>query len=297
MESVEQSFLSFLKRARPMLAPTGGVQAQFRDADLGPGDKLIARFESFVQGATAMLYAEVIEHSAPLVRFAERLRDFPNPPLLLETVGMRRSEAACNRLMGWLLSPKANQDLAVRLQRRLLKHLHIPHPEPFFACEPSLEDWVGQGRVDLVLRYPGLAVLVESKVDSFEHGVSDTDEPQTLHYESHALRSLNLEAVTRLAMVFLTPERASAENPEARPLSWIDLARLLVEEAPQPSETVASVARYWLRNAAPRGLSVEETLEKILALAGAGGRGPNPTGTLLQDILRTRAALTDEPTP
>ncbi|MEO6599833.1 MAG: PD-(D/E)XK nuclease family protein [Polyangiaceae bacterium] len=136
-------------------------------------------------------------------------------------LGIARDENRHSAMIAWLLDPAAHHGLRTSMLKGLLVHLELPVPEQLALARTVTEESRQQARVDIVVRSPGLTLIIENKVDAVE-SVGQCDEYFRLYRQE-----------TGACFVFLTPdgrppETAYGEAKEAfKRFGYRDLQSLL----------------------------------------------------------------------
>jgi hypothetical protein len=142
---------------------------------------------------------------------------------ILWQAGLRGNERHCTNLVGWMLSPPGETELALKCQRAWLQALKLgPEVRSIRrAATPSFEDHTEDGRPDLTFHYPDakFLVVVEAKVGSEEHA-TPSGLAQTSAYLASVRKRLDLGPSYLGAMIFLTRDGRQGLNPEAIPSTY-----------------------------------------------------------------------------
>jgi hypothetical protein len=181
----------------------------------------------------------LIEPLAPaLAGLRERvalLQPWLMPHDLLAIAGLDYAEDAYTELVAWALNPNTHPASAGRRQQAWLAHLKLPSEIALRSpTHPVTQLLTADGIPDLVLRYAEFVVVVEAKTVSDEHD-TPSGAMQTLAYAAAVRTTLGLPASTPVYIVFLTPDRRQAANPDAVRTSYLDFV-LAMAEALDPNE-------------------------------------------------------------
>ena len=114
---------------------------------------------------------------------------------LLSIIGRGRRETYHSAILAWLLNPSGRHGLGTSFLRALLVEAQVPGgiaDDGLVAAVPAIEVEGGTSRADIIVRSPGLHVVIEVKVDAREG-----DEQLQRLYNDHASPSASF--------IFLTP--------------------------------------------------------------------------------------------
>jgi hypothetical protein len=147
---------------------------------------------------------------------------------LLEVAGLRFVEDAYTELMRWALAPETHPASAVDRQRSWLQCAGLDEEVCEGApCEPQTQIWTEDGVPDLILRFRGGTVVVETKTGSREHD-TPSGRPQTVSYPQAVRQKFKLPPETPVKVLFVTPEGLSAQNAEAKATTFVEFVFALV---------------------------------------------------------------------
>jgi PD-(D/E)XK nuclease superfamily protein len=216
-------------------------------------------FRVFIQRAAPLLVEPIsnaLENLRPRVAM---LRPWITPHDLLAVAGLAYAEDPYTELIAWALAPSTHRPSAERRQRSWLESLPLRTPIAFPSpAEPLTQLATVNGVPDLVLQYDEFVVVVEAKTGSSEHDTPGRT-PQTLAYPQAVASTFGLPSDTPVHIVFLTPDRRAATNPEAVRASYVDLVVALAG-ALEPDELLDDLRSafkmlftHFLLHAAPLG--------------------------------------------
>lgn len=134
-------------------------------------------------------------------------------------------EDSYTELIRWALEPATHPPSAELRQSSWLASLGIDWRNARPA-EPCTQFWTSDGVPDLVLSFAPQTVVVEVKTWSNEHLVP-SGKTQTIAYPDAVRSALRLSSQHPIHIVFLTPDRHAADNPEAICTSFAHFALVL----------------------------------------------------------------------
>lgn len=174
-----------------------------------------------------------------LTEHENQLRDagdwLSGPGDTLSVLGLQRDEVRHSRVLAWLLDPTGHHGLGPRLLGSLLTKLFpVEQFKGLGRARPRCEEVCGLARIDIVVRAPGLTLVIENKVDADE-GDGQCDDYFNRYCHEPGAR-----------FVFLTP---TGRRP------WSATGPAAVAFAPLSYRTVAESLRTLLR-AGPTGTAV-----------------------------------------
>ena len=218
LTAATERFHEFVARSRALLHTT---------ASNDPSDA----FRSFVEQASPLIVAPIRQALVELRERVRLLRPWIMPHDLLAVAGLEYNEDAYTELIAWALHPRTHPPSAKPRQRAWLESLRLPVGNELWSpADPITQVSTADGIPDLVLRYDDIVVVVEAKTGSAEHD-TPSGTPQTRAYPRAVANALRLAPYIPVHIVFLTPDRRAADNPDAVCTSYLDfvvaLARAL----------------------------------------------------------------------
>lgn len=267
------AFRTFLEGARELLAR--GIDSTPRliqHAQQDPSGGLpVERYRVFIERAQPL----IVEPARKMLgAIAPRLATLNGVLLdarydLLEVAGLSYVEDAYTELMRWALDGAIDPQMALACQRAWLAHLEISVAR--LGAPLSAQTWLATdgGIPDLILRSPECVVIVEAKTGSDEHNTAGGDLPQTIAYPQAVRRQLQLAEEFPLHMVFLTPDRQPAANPDATCTTYLDFALALAGAIQECGDALderrrwpyALLVTHWIDYALPAECNIRRALE------------------------------------
>jgi hypothetical protein len=211
MKETIAQFREFVRRADEMLALQHEPPVQ--------------EFRHFIQASLPMVMGDLRKSLECCAATLNGMRSWLTPYDLLRIARIEYIEDAYTELMAWALAPTTHQSSALQRQRAWLRHLRIPE-EISSPAEPISQLSTGDGVPDLVLQFPTFAVVIEAKTGSDEHP-TPSGELQTFAYPNAVREKLQLESCHQVYIVFLTPEKRKAANPDAILATYCEFAVVL----------------------------------------------------------------------
>ena len=191
-------------------------------------DQILSNFQRFVTEARPLVLGSAHQDWLMLRQVFSSLQPWRIVHDLLKISGMIYDETAYTDLMAWALNPSTHPPSARTRQLGWLEGLGITTanldtvaPLPYFAAQDG-------SFPDLVLSYSNRTVVIELKTGSEEH-LTPSGLYQTEAYPKAVKETLGLGDDHIVHMVFLTPDRCSAKNPEAILASFLEFALSLSE--------------------------------------------------------------------
>lgn len=274
-DDLSERFRAFIEQARAIRHnEPEPVATSWAPAIATPKEKTIADFRAFVAKAEPIVTSRAREALRRIAPDAQRVLPWLTKHDLIAIAGYSRAEESYTRLLQWALEAGGQAEIALRVQRALLEHLGIEH-DLQAPLEVRIEVETEHGRPDLVLFDSSLLVVIEAKTDTQEHETPN-GLPQTVDYPNvgPALDIPN----ARVAMVFLTPDRRRAANPEAKLLSFAEIAFVLANAMTMMAVDDDLRAGYrllithWLERGGPRGFDVAKALRSVPTWLDASDR-------------------------
>jgi hypothetical protein len=190
-------------------------------ATAGMDDTTVA-FRRFVERAHPLLVEPMSEKLTTLRSRVSLLRPWITSWDLLAVAGLDYAEDPYTELVAWALHPDTRPPSAERRQRAWLDSLSLGGGIGFaVAAEPRTQLPTTDGVPDLILRYDEFVVVVEAKTGSTEH-LTRGGRPQTFAYVEAVAKTLGLPSEVPVHVIYLTPDRRAAANPEAVCTSHVD---------------------------------------------------------------------------
>lgn len=229
---------------------------------------LLPEFQKFVHNSFPLILSPIrtsLETIGP--RFAV-IRHWLVPHDLLRIAGFTSAEDSYTELMAWALHPDTHPESAIPRQLAWLrvfpfgKALNLNRP-----AIPRTQFRTKDGIPDLILEYETLVVVTESKTGSDEH-YTPSGTFQTLAYPVSVRDALRLDDRKPIYVVFITPERRKAANPEAFNTTFIDFCLSLASELEAfvlPDHlrwTYAALFTHFLTCAVPPGIDTRMIVGK-----------------------------------
>ncbi|HSZ59579.1 MAG TPA: hypothetical protein VK797_28305 [Tepidisphaeraceae bacterium] len=249
-----------------------------------------AQFKEFIDAASPIVAKEIQEL---LPRIAERAqltcRWLVRHDLIWEA-GLSYVEDSYTSLMRWALDPRTHPASAAKRQRSWLESMGLDDLCGDEPATPKAWERTDDGIPDLVMHFPGGILVVEAKTGSTEHA-APSGMPQTMAYPEAVRRELGLNREARIEIVFITPDRRAAANPDAKCTTFVEfaiaLARALdIEEMHADTRAAyAMVVTHFLTCATPTAVSARELLERVVAWSA------QPDWTAPQRILERQVDL------
>lgn len=186
-----------------------------------PSSSPLPEFQCFIEKATPLVVAN-IKSLLPLIagRAAIAKRWLVDHDLLA-IAGLSFIEDAYTELMAWALHPATHPESAQRRQLAWLKAVGLEGIGKPNACTPKTQMITEDGIPDLVLQFEQTTVVLEAKTGSAEHN-TPSGQPQTIAYPKSVRGKLNLSPEHKIEVVFITPDRRPAENPQAKATTFIE---------------------------------------------------------------------------
>ena len=139
-------------------------------------------------------------------------------------------EDAYTELMAWALHPGTHPESGMRRQCAWLRSLPFGRELHFESpATPRTQFYTNDGIPDLILEYETFVVVVEAKTGAEEHA-APSGLLQTKAYPVSVKHALRLPDETSVYMVYITPDRRRASNPESISTSFVDFSLALASE-------------------------------------------------------------------
>jgi hypothetical protein len=199
----------------------------------------VSGFWQFIQESTSLIIKPVRASLEALGSRLALMRRWLVSHDLLRIAGFTYAEDPYTELMAWALRPDTHPESAVQRQLAWLRGfpfgtgLHFERP-----ATPRTQVRTEDGIPDLILEYETFVVITEAKTGSEEH-LAPSGTPQTLAYPDSVRRELGLDESKSVYMVFITPDRRKASNPEAFNTTFAEFALSLasaLEAIPLPED-------------------------------------------------------------
>jgi len=230
----------------------------------------IDQFRQFVELSMPLVVAEIKRQLPTLADLASLASRWLVQHDLLYIARYSGVENSYTELMAWALDPATHLPSAITRQQAWLKGVGI-EMIPFGAepCVPRTQLDTDDGIPDLVLRFPNKTVVVEAKTGTAEHA-APSGLPQTDAYPKAVRRKFELPVDAPIEIVFITPDRRAASNPEAKITTFVEfalcLARALRSEE-LPTDTRAAYAlmfTHFLTCSVPSKVPVKALVEEVV---------------------------------
>jgi len=209
-------FLTFVRLAEPMTQTRPSVPPA-------------AEFQQFIEEAKPFLIGAVYSSLRGLAPRLALIRRWLITHDLLSIAGFAYDEDPYTELIAWALDPATHLESAIQRQRAWLSRSPFAAELDFdLPATPRTQLVTQAGIPDMVLQYERFAVVLEAKTGTGEHRTPRGDF-QTIDYPPAVKQKLGLPDSMPVRVVFLTPERREAANPNAFNTTFVDLSLALAD--------------------------------------------------------------------
>jgi hypothetical protein len=300
-----ERFLTFVTEAQRLSAATNNSQSisDFRQFVLESERLLsspnkstaVAKFFEFVQKAEQVTIPRPAFRPAPVADFKHFvLHALPNfvenikrmLPLMAERAALAERwlvnhdllhvanfgfvEDSWTELMAWAIDPATHPATADKRQKAWLKAMELDENicNPM-ACTPKSQFVTDDGIPDLILQFENTTLVVEAKTGSAEHVTPSSKKWQTFAYRESVHRKLNLPPEHKIEVVFITPNRRQAKDPQAKVTTFNEFVFAIcgaLDNQELPADTRAAYAMlftHFLTQSVPSNASVRELVADI----------------------------------
>jgi hypothetical protein len=230
----------------------------------------VADFRSFIGGALPIVVSNI---KCMMPRIAERAALAERWLVrhdLLQVANFGFVEDSWTELMAWALAPATHPETSVKRQKAWLKAMGLDEDIcETMACIPQSQFVTDDGVPDLVLHFDKSTVVVEAKTGSAEHPAPSSKKWQTEAYGESVRRALNLPPEHKVIVVFITPDRRLAKDPEAILTTFIEFVIALCEALDSeqlPTDTRSAYAMlftHFLTQSVPTSLNVAAIISQL----------------------------------
>jgi hypothetical protein len=263
-----------------------------------------AQFEGFVKRSLPLVVAEIKRRLPLIAERAVLAERWLTPHDLLSVGGFTYIENYYTALMSWALDPDTHPASATRRQRAWMAAIGFDEGIcGETACVPTTQLVTGDGIPDLLMRFEKSTIVVEAKTGSAEHN-APSGKPQTFAYLDAVRETLGLPLDHDIRCVFITPDRRSAENPEAKATTFVEFVFALagaletstIGADSQPTRAAyAMLFTHFLTQAAPVDIDARELIQRVAIWSrDSDWDDDNQTCRRINDLLKAATILMPE---
>jgi hypothetical protein len=141
-----------------------------------------------------------------------------------EIAQVGRNEVKNSSILAWFFNENSTHGQGNIFLNEFIKHLDLNYKEDFIHNYSTHIEYCpiddSSSRVDIVIENSKFIIFIENKIDSSEH-----TEQTKRYYEKLIMSAGNRKST----LIYLTKDKNIANCPDAIPVSWKDIANILIK--------------------------------------------------------------------